>query len=378
MPEESSRYVVHQLRWTPEGRRLPGSFPVASFADGAEAKACQRERERAARRGVNPFSFGGPALFHKASLDAGRLHDWLLDQGIQHPPGEEDWRLWCYNKFPNLDAAQQEAMWGALDKVRFFEVREVPARSAFLVMEFCWKVGVQTGDGMPCDPEGGLVREIHRTAEAARAALARLEVVLREGELSGIADGAAHGHYVVERLTGSWPTGALSVEQVPLGEMIEVPMMDEVDGRTAYLLQRRALEPGGFCTNYNGDPTEGVVPLALYATRGAAEADAGWREAEARRVASPFDFPGYHHNIWYVTSREFPAFREGAERLGLYPRGKKRGRWGGGEWDRYMPHCWADLWDECVDELTDEQRDGVWGLLDRLHFYEVVEVTLDG
>jgi hypothetical protein len=37
--------------------------------------------------------------------------------------------------------------------------------------------------------------------------------------------------------------------------------------------------------------------------------------------------------------------------------------------------CW---WDDHADELTPEQRRGIWEALDRLHFYEVVPVELEG
>src|SRR5688500_14991541 len=106
MSEPSPRFVVARIRYTdqclwgrPEcPRRLPAKFPVASFASDDEARAECLRLERKARKGVNPFTMGGPALFYQTSLDAGRLNDWLLDRGVKpqarHAAGHAAWRGW--------------------------------------------------------------------------------------------------------------------------------------------------------------------------------------------------------------------------------------------------------------------------------------------
>jgi hypothetical protein len=38
---------------------------------------------------------------------------------------------------------------------------------------------------------------------------------------------------------------------------------------------------------------------------------------------------------------------------------------------------WLAWWDERVDAMTDAQREGLWGLLDRLRFHSVTEVNLE-
>jgi hypothetical protein len=383
-------FVVQRIRWTEPGpyrrlgewrRRLPAAYPVATFTDPAAARAECRRLEEEARQGVNPFTLGGPALFYQTSLDAGRLHDWLLDRGVTPPTkpgaGHAPWRSWWDAGHERMGGQERDAVWEALDKVRFFEVVERAAPVAYGVIELCWKVGVGVGDPLPSDCEGGVVRKLFRSRPGAERALSELGAQARENERRAIEDGVNHSSYEVTRLSGPLaPGGAYSVDDAPFVEPAEVPVADGPVGPTAYLLERVALDPEGtFCTNNNGDPTEGRVPLALYATRERAEARRRECEETARELVSPFAFPPPHNSLFYLTSVPYEGLREGVERLGLKPPGGRRGtRAGPGE---FAPEAWLGWWDERVDAMTDAQREGLWALLDRLHFRAVTEVRLE-
>jgi hypothetical protein len=388
MSEGASRYVVRRLRWTEPGfsghmqayrRRLPAAIDVASFDDHSAARAECRRLELAARRGLNPFALGGGALFHQTSLDSGRLHDWLLDHEVTHPPGRFNWRTWFYNASAILSPAQVMAVWDALDKVRFYDVVERPTRVAHAALRFTWKAGVGVGRPLPSDCEGGNLHKAYQSAASAEVARSELNQRARQEERANIADGVNYSHFVVERLSGDWPEGQLTVDEVPFAEVVEVPLVDDIRGPGCFLVQRRAFDPEGcFCRNENGDPTEAVVPLSLHATRDAAEAEARRLEAEARHLVSPFAFFPPHNDLAALSSLPFDQFQAEARRLKLFPdhRGKDALVNLGGVWMDFNPDVWLTLWDECVDNMSDQQREAVWRLLDRLSFHQVVEVEL--
>src|SRR4051812_26429913 len=98
-PEETV-FVVQRLNWVrAEYRgqeyfmRLPGRTRLQSFPDAESAEALRQELEEKARARVNPFQCGNRGLSDKSSFDADRLHDWLLDAGIEPPQPEGQKRL---------------------------------------------------------------------------------------------------------------------------------------------------------------------------------------------------------------------------------------------------------------------------------------------
>jgi hypothetical protein len=138
-------FVVQRLNWQRYDTglaRLPGSTRLRSFKRRANAERDRDQRERAARACVNPFTCGGPALHYQTSLDAGRLHDWLLDAGIEPPAangGKVDWAGWWQRTHEQLTEAQHDRVWEALDRVRFFEVVERPGRPlGYAVVRINW------------------------------------------------------------------------------------------------------------------------------------------------------------------------------------------------------------------------------------------------
>jgi hypothetical protein len=116
---------------------LPGSRRLRSFADEAEAAAFCAEQERAVRARANPFACGGPTLHYLTNLDADRLHDWLVDAGVDDAPRTSEtahWLRWWDSAAQALTAGQKDRLWEGLDKVRFHRVVERPARRTVYVV----------------------------------------------------------------------------------------------------------------------------------------------------------------------------------------------------------------------------------------------------
>ena len=113
----TSRYTVRKLGWyqpphgDPYTRRLPTAEFVATFDTFDEAEEQRRELEAESRDGENPFRFGGASVFFQSSLDGPRLHDWLMDAGIDPPTSElrhADWRAWWDPRTPTyVDGVHQ-------------------------------------------------------------------------------------------------------------------------------------------------------------------------------------------------------------------------------------------------------------------------------
>jgi hypothetical protein len=176
-------YVVQRLNWRRIAggyRRIPGSTRLHSHPDFESAEHHRRALERQAREKVNPFACGGAALHHQTSLDEGRLHDWLLDAGVDPPPGGDarDWKGWWEREQTRWTEAQRDAVWSVLDRVKFYEVVECPNRpTVFVVVETHW--GYDDSGFVP-DHEGGEAVLAFTTRERAEACRAERERRRRE------------------------------------------------------------------------------------------------------------------------------------------------------------------------------------------------------
>jgi hypothetical protein len=378
-------FVVEQLRWAdrrhtrPETtfwRRIPAVDAVATFPDRVAAEAECRRLEAASRKGADPFLLGGPALWYQTSLDSGRLNDWLLDHDVpvpKKPPADHKaWRRWWQTEHRKLSERQRADVWGALDKARFYGVTERPAVSVYAVVSVCWKVGVGPGKALPSDPEGGHLHGVYRTAEQAEAERAELDARLRHEERELLAHEPVN-YTSFEVTRPGIRLAEATVEQAPFAETIEVPVWGEI-GSDSYLLFRPAYDMGGgVCLNYNDDPTEGDVPLAMFGTREAAEAERARRVAEARQVVGPFAFAPPHFSLHRLTERSEEGLCRAVRACGLqYPTAKARSH----EWG--WPALWSDWWDQTVDQMSDGQRERVWNLLESLRFFDVTVEPVEG
>lgn len=177
MGQPTTRFVVKRLNWVEEYRgqrsRRPGEVAVASFGTFEEADADRARRESERRDRVNPFECG-TAVQYWTHLDEPRLRDWLMDHGIEPPKakkgGPTNWPAWWKKHQKLLGAEKRASVWEALDKVRFFAVREEPVRPVgYAVVEINWEYNDTYYNA---DPEGGQLMTVYRTRERAEAVCA--------------------------------------------------------------------------------------------------------------------------------------------------------------------------------------------------------------
>jgi hypothetical protein len=101
-----------------------------------------------------------------------------MDHGVDPPPPNGAWAAWWTRNQKKLGAAGRAAVWEALDKVRFFAVREEPARPVgYAVVAVNWQYNDEYYDA---DPEGGRVVQVYRSRERAEAVCEELNAEARE------------------------------------------------------------------------------------------------------------------------------------------------------------------------------------------------------
>jgi hypothetical protein len=159
--KSTTLHVVQRLNWRyidGSFMRLPGSTRLLSHASPEEAEADRAAREKAAREQVNPFRCGGDALHYQTTLDEGRLCDWLLDADVTPPAPKgkkRNWAGWWEKAKGGLTDYQKERVWQALDRLRFFEVVERPARPVvYLVVKLWWRYN---DEWFEVEEEGGTI-----------------------------------------------------------------------------------------------------------------------------------------------------------------------------------------------------------------------------
>jgi hypothetical protein len=178
------RFVVKRLNWVRsyQGilKREPGEVRVASFATFDEANEDRNKRELQVRQNRNPFHCGN-GVHMWTHLDELRLRDWLMDRGIDVPmPNNKnviDWGTWWQKSGKKLTAEHKAIVWEALDKLRFFTVREEPVRPVgYAVLEVNWEYNDEYFDA---DSEGGNLVKVFRSRERAEAECANRNTVAR-------------------------------------------------------------------------------------------------------------------------------------------------------------------------------------------------------
>ena len=160
-------YLVREQTWVNPTDTFYWLIPertevVATFAHYEGALADCRRREEETRWPTNPFRYGH-TMFYRSSLDAPRLHDWLLDHGIEPPvrtderdPTPLEWEEWWSQNIGTFSDTENAAVWEAINKVRFFDVVDEPARTkAYVIVQIQF-----TADDLnfvEADPEGGRI-----------------------------------------------------------------------------------------------------------------------------------------------------------------------------------------------------------------------------
>ncbi len=371
------RYTVRQLGWyqAPHGdpytRRVPTTVPVATLDTFDDAEAHRRECESAARESENPFRFGGRSVFFQSSLDGPRLHDWLMDAGIEPPVSElrhDDWRAW-WEAFAHTWSADQLAhAWAAFDKVRFFdvveeqkntvlpliqEIRFVDRESWFPIETFYGTFDVPAHPGMAVgesDDEGGFPLRAYRTARRAAEMCEEMNHnPFRRPEYL-----TQFRWLRTTRVRQSGRSGTFEVTEVPG----DVPPRAGV----AFLVQRRAFGASGhICHGRRGSDTGSRVPIRLFADHSAALAYRDELAAAVVELMNPFQV--YTPPMTGLTEARFFAAVATLEPPLPWPTG-------------FRLLDWVEWWDLCQDEATDAQRAGAWALFANQPFFEVTRVEV--
>jgi hypothetical protein len=130
--------------------------------------------------------------------------------------------------------------------------------------------------------------------------------------------------------------------------------------RKAYLIQ----ESGWSYSDeyyYRGGSADDEV-IKAYRTREKAEAFRLTQEDLAREGKNPFEWGSF-----WSTSLSEEQFLQLVEELGLPA-------------PPYEFNCyqWMNWWAEHEDQMTSEQIQRIWEAMDLLHFFEVVEIELEG
>jgi hypothetical protein len=332
-----SRFLVRRLGWhqNPHGdnytRRLPLAVPVADFETFDEAEKERRRREQEARAGENPFRFGGATLFFQTSLDRPRLHDWLLDGGIDPPTDQfrhRDWREWWDFFAHTWTESQIEHAWQGLDKVRFFDVVEEESPDRFhVVTRLQYARALRASSGS--DREGGTLWRVYRKEKTAVAACEQRE----------------------------------PLRTMAYYEVVAIPGSVSVHAGAGYLLQRRAFDPTGQAGHdREGRDTGSRVPLRLFEDRARAIASRDELIAAAREVLNLFQV--FTPPMAGRAERTFLEAIEGIAAPLPIP-------------STFRPELWREWWDLCQDDFTPDQRVAGWGIYADQPLFEVLRVEVN-
>jgi hypothetical protein len=130
--------------------------------------------------------------------------------------------------------------------------------------------------------------------------------------------------------------------------------------RKAYLIQESGWDYNDEYYYRGGAEDDKVV--TAYRSRARAEAEKRQQEERARHGKNPFEWGGF-----WSTSRTEEEFLEIVAELGLPP-------------PRFEFGCyqWMSWWSEHERRMTTEQKTRIWEAMDLVHFYEVVEVEVEG
>jgi hypothetical protein len=111
-------------------------------------------------------------------------------------------------------------------------------------------------------------------------------------------------------------------------------------------------------------------PVAVFTDRESAEARKEHLEREERESLDPFTFLGPDDSyLEEVSSLNADVFAARLKELVPKARLPRAGK--------YSDRDWAGWWAKHADALSEEQRQAVWGLLDKLEFYHVLPTEVE-
>ena len=176
---EQLTFIVRQFNWLRFGKvciRTPGERRIAWFDTAEQAERDRFQREARLRHRYNPFHFG--TAWHQLTTMPDYVYqDWLLDHGLEVPPGLardlKAWADWWDSTKATRDAAQTEAVWEGLNRVRFYDViARRPSETGYCVSRILWDYD---DSWYHAGHEGGQPLKVYRTRQQAERERERLE-----------------------------------------------------------------------------------------------------------------------------------------------------------------------------------------------------------
>jgi hypothetical protein len=302
-----------------------------------------------------------------------------MDAGLDPPGVTNDsrvWADWWSVHRDEMTLAQRATVWEALDRVRFFEVRESErGMPCHLVATQEYAYEWDAGEHFSRYTYVGCVPYMlmRRTADAdALCHQLFLDNLARYGGYVG--DVPRHENWVIPDPdpfdpveNSSWqeqhaehrPLELMARKSLHAGQMIFVVLRrhwiyEDSERYSDIHFWRWSLTQAKSCGR----------PIAAFDTLAAADELQARLEAEARETPSLFRF-GPPHEWGTLHPSELFGVLTGMSRIDFTSM-----------WTDYFAsdHNWCRWWDSAVPTLRHEQIDLVWNLYDRLRFYEVVEV----
>lgn len=383
-------FTLERFNWRPCGPgwvRRPGSVVIQTFADRPEADAAQREAEWDLRRRVNPFRLGGPVVSYQTRFGPDRLHDWLLDAGLDPPTGPSAtvWADWWDRHHAHFTDHQRAIAWEALDQARLFRVVERPGPGVVHVIGTVRAERDPVAGGYDVQPVGVRVDSVVGTAEAAesecrRRQEERLEVLepmyrnfyrfshWRAVDRDPFDRRASDPHEEVAFPSDFGSRDGFAEFREVLYHAARLPR----PGERLYVVQElawRLLDPDE--PEWRWFPAETAHvgrPVAVLADHEGAKVWARRLDREAHGLPSPFRFGPPEEWSSHDLRTVYGVLSKFAH-IGFT-----------GLWSDYRaaPGDWARWWDDLLPRLTDADLETAWALFDRLRFHVVVPAVFAG
>ena len=376
-------YLVREQTWVNPTDTFYWLIPertevVATFAHYEGALADCRRREEETRWPTNPFRYGH-TMFYRSSLDAPRLHDWLLDHCMEPPvrtderdPTTIEWEEWWSQNVGTWTDTERTTVWEALDKVRFFDVADQSAEAkVYVVVEIQFTCNDETY--AEADPEGGTVQIAFTDKHKAEWHCRRRNAEQRAEYTEDIYEYIDY----VDRI-GLLNGEQLAIDEAIYFEVLEVPLEPGLKTDSLYIVTRSCIGESGCITYHEGADNSSRVPLKAFENRADAESYRVELERRAWRTVNPFRLACAQSN-WTFSSL-FDAHDDrlpnglSEEQIVLAVQKLQLNA------PRPVSLCdngdWVGWWDATAPLLTDEQFAEIWNLFSGFRLFEVSEVEI--
>lgn len=375
-------YLVRERTWVNPADTFYWLIPerteiVATFANYEGALADCRRREEEARGPVNPFRYAH-TLFYQSSLDAPRLHDWLLDHGIEPPARADDcdpttleWEEWWSQNVGTWSDIERTTVWEALDKVRFFDVADEPARTkAYVIVQICFSSDDE--NFIEADPEGGKISFAFYEKSKADWHCRQRNAERQNAQYDTESDDYVDYVDRVGELNGE----QMAIDEAIYFEVLEVPLELGPKSGSLFIVTRACIGDDGYTIDDDGANNGSRVPLKAFANRADAIAYRTELERRAWRTVNPFHLACAESSRAFATLFDVdddrlpngmsePQILLAVQKLGLNaPR----------QADSHdMSGDWIGWWDATAPHLSDKQLAEIWNIFSGFRLFEVTE-----